>query len=109
MSSWTPGLEPSGALQRSHLAFTSPHSSPTGKQDCRPQLLLSAHPSCGHLVLCPALPRAHRVKTFWSFLFRFLSPLQLLRRAWSSLLLFPAAYLLVSGLRVRRWFSSSHF
>lgn len=42
-----------------------------------------ADPSCGHLALCPALPRAHRVKTFWPFLFQFLSPLQLLRGAWS--------------------------
>lgn len=75
------------------LLFTPPL---TGKQDCRPQLLLSAHLSCGHLVLCLTLPRAHRVKTFWPFLFRFLSHLQPLRGAWSPLLLFPAPHLGVS-------------
>lgn len=67
MSSWTPGLEPSGALQRSHLAFTSPHSSPTGKQDCRPQLLLSAHPLLWTPCALPGPPQGSQSKNLLVF------------------------------------------
>lgn len=61
---WSP-LDPVG---RTCWAFISPHACPLQSKIAGPNpSFLSS--SCGHLVLCLALPTVYRVKTFWPFLF----------------------------------------
>lgn len=91
-------------------AFTSPHSSPAGKQDCGPLQPCSPAPVVTlHSAWPPAPPTgAHRVKTFWPFLFRFFSPLQLLRGARSPFAL-PALTFQPWEPGTERQFPSSHY
>lgn len=66
---WGPGLEPSGPCGEGTpgLHLPSPLPPPQSKTAGPNPSFLSS--SCGHLVLCLALRRVHRVKTFWPFLF----------------------------------------
>ena len=64
-----PGLEPSGAWGEGTPGLIAPHSCPHKKVRLQAPAPPLCSPSCGHLVLCLVLPRAHGVKTFWPFLF----------------------------------------